>query len=97
MAPGAFAVADFVFAYGAVFLYAALFAFWKIKGLLSGQQRGIGHRASQMDFVSGLEEIEKETEDAEAERLANEGEGWRAKLSEMTGSIKQRVGGGQSA
>jgi len=64
------------------------------QGALERSTRGIEYRTSQMDFMSGLEEIEKETQEAEAERLANEGEGWKAKVSELSGSIKQRLDGG---
>lgn len=70
MQPGGFAGPDFVFTYGAVFLYIILFAYWKIKGLVQGTQQGFGIPASRMDFTTGLDEIEAETIAAEEKRAA---------------------------
>lgn len=69
-APGAFVVADFIFVYGACFIFIALFSVWKIKGIMRGEQKGFGIPLMEMDFYSGLEEIEKLTMDYEAERTA---------------------------
>ena len=66
--PGAFVVADFIFVYGACFIFIALFCIWKIKGIMRGEQRGIGIPLMDIDFYSGLEEIEKLTLDYEAEQ-----------------------------
>jgi len=68
--PGAFVVADFIFVYGACFIFIVLFCVWKIKGIMRGEQRGFGIPAADMDFFSGLEEIEKLTMEYEAERSA---------------------------
>lgn len=60
-APGAFSAPDFIFAYGAVFVYLFNFSFWKIKGVLRGEQRWFGIPAMEMDFTSDLDEIERIT------------------------------------
>lgn len=66
--PGAFVVADFIFVYGACFIFIVLFCAWKVKGVIKGEERWFGFPAHEIDLHSGTEEIDKLTLDYEAER-----------------------------
>jgi amino acid transporter len=70
-APGAFVVADFIFVYGACFIFIALFTGSKIKGVLRGEERWFGFDKMEMDFVGGVDEVEKLTLDYEQEYSSN--------------------------
>ncbi|ORY28185.1 amino acid permease/ SLC12A domain-containing protein [Naematelia encephala] len=65
-APGSFDVPDFLFTYGAVFIFIALFIVWKIKGVRHHEQL-LGIPTNDMDFKTGLQEIEEMTLQAEEE------------------------------
>jgi len=80
MPAGAFTVPDFIFSYFGVFFWICTFSTWKIKGLLRGEQRGIGIPLDQMDFVTGLDEIEKMTEEEEERYAAQDHSGIASKI-----------------
>ena len=67
-APGKFSVPDMIFCYFGAWLYLFLFTAWKIKGLLTQTQRGIGIPPEKMDFVTHLEEMERLTEQGKLDR-----------------------------
>lgn len=70
-APGAFVVADFIFVYGACFIFIVLFTGSKIKGVMQGTERWFGFDPKEMDFQGGVEEVEKMTLDYEQEYSNN--------------------------
>lgn len=78
-APGAFVVADFIFAYAAFFITIALFLIWKVKTVWKGEQAWSWIAAGDMDFVTGVEEIEEMCAADEAER-AGAGKTWPARV-----------------
>ncbi|WWD16932.1 hypothetical protein CI109_101364 [Kwoniella shandongensis] len=66
--PGEFDVPDFLFTYGAVFIFIACFIGWKIKGIRHSRQL-FGIPPTEMDFQTGLAEIEALTYAAEEKRV----------------------------
>ena len=60
MGPGGFDVPDFLFTYGAIFIFIALSIGWKLRGARH-QQAWFGIPAAEMDFKTGLAEIEELT------------------------------------
>ncbi|WVW79256.1 hypothetical protein I302_101223 [Kwoniella bestiolae CBS 10118] len=82
-APGTFAVADFLFTYAAVFIFIALSIGWKINMVIRKGQTWFGIKASEMDFKSGIAEIEEMTVVAE-EKWRNEK---RTKLDKFVDKI----------
>ncbi|KAL1407891.1 general amino acid permease agp2 [Vanrija albida] len=69
-APGKFSVTDFLFTYGAVFIFIALFILWKCKGARHVDQP-FGIPAIGMDFTSNLQELDEMTR-MEDEKWASE-------------------------
>lgn len=83
MSPGAFTIPDFIFSYFGVFFWIFTFTSWKIKGLIRGEQRGIGIPLDQMDFETGLEEIEKMTEEEDRKYEAQNHTGIAARIDRI--------------
>ena len=65
--PGEFAYSDFLFTYGAVFIFIACYLGYKLKGF-RGLRSFKGVQAADMDFVSDVEEMEVMTVEAEEKR-----------------------------
>lgn len=63
MPDGAFSVPDFIFSYFGAFFWIFNFTLWKVKGIWRGEQRGIGIPLNKMDFVTGLAEMDRMTEE----------------------------------
>ncbi|ODN81633.1 hypothetical protein L202_02037 [Cryptococcus amylolentus CBS 6039] len=68
--PGAFTAADFVFAYGSVFIFLAIFIGAKIYAYYVRKDRQLVIPADQIDFKSDLDHIEELTRASEEKRLA---------------------------
>ena len=49
---------SFVFTYGAVFIFVVLFTCWKVKNVWRGEETWGGYRASEMDMVGGVAQID---------------------------------------
>ena len=69
---GEFAIPDLIFSYFGAWFWIANFVFWKIKGIWQGTQRGVGISVDEMDFETGVAEIERimEEDNLELEREA---------------------------
>ena len=65
---GAFTVPDLIFSYFGAWFFIFNFCLWKIKGIVTGTQKGVGISVHEMDFVSDLEELEQLTENERVER-----------------------------
>jgi len=83
MPAGAFTVPDFIFSYFGMFFWIFNFTLWKIKGILRGEQRGIGIPLNEMDFITGLDEIEKMTEEEELRHAEKKQTGIAAKIDRI--------------
>ncbi|WVQ77773.1 hypothetical protein IAR50_007463 [Cryptococcus sp. DSM 104548] len=86
--PGEFVATDFIFTYGAVFIFIGCYIGWKIKGFLRNRRHGAffswaGVKARDMDFKSDVEEIEAITLEAEERRAG--------KPPSRYGDLKRRV------
>ncbi|ODO05313.1 amino acid transporter [Cryptococcus wingfieldii CBS 7118] len=68
--PGAFTAADFVFAYGSVFIFLAILIGAKIYAYFVRKDRQLVIPADQIDFKSDLDHIEELTRASEEKRLA---------------------------
>ncbi|TYJ58458.1 hypothetical protein B9479_000665 [Cryptococcus floricola] len=68
--PGAFTAADFVFAYGSVFVFLAILIGAKIYAYFVRKDRQLVIPADQIDFMSDLDHIEELTRASEEKRLA---------------------------
>ncbi|ODN72876.1 hypothetical protein, variant 1 [Cryptococcus amylolentus CBS 6039] len=66
--PGEFVVTDFIFTYGAVFIFICCYAGWKLKDFLRNGSITWGVEAKDMDFKSDIEEIDAITLAAEEKR-----------------------------
>ncbi|WWC64096.1 uncharacterized protein I303_106703 [Kwoniella dejecticola CBS 10117] len=64
-APGTFAVADFLFTYMAVFIFVVLCIGWKVRNVIKFQESWFGIEATEMDFKTGIPELEEMTVQAE--------------------------------
>ncbi|WVQ63991.1 uncharacterized protein L199_002149 [Kwoniella botswanensis] len=64
-APGTFTVPDFMFTYAAVFIFIVLSIGWKVNMVLRYGQKWFGIRANEMDFTTGVAEMEEMTAIAE--------------------------------
>ncbi|WRT68996.1 uncharacterized protein IL334_005978 [Kwoniella shivajii] len=63
--PGTFDIPDFLFTYMAVFIFIFLMISWKVKGVLRNGQSWSWIKLDQMDFKTGLKEMEEMTVDAD--------------------------------
>lgn len=69
--PGGFTVPDLIFSYFGAWFWLFNFSFWKIKGWVQGTQKGFGVPVEDMDFVTGLDEIERVMQEDEEEEARN--------------------------
>lgn len=81
--PGQFSAPDFIFAYGAFFISITLFIVYKVMAVIRGKQRWLGVPASELDFVTGVDEIERFTTFYEADRWAAERKWWSRVYSKL--------------
>lgn len=66
--PGAFTAADFIFAYGSVFLFAAILLVSKLYQIFVKKQTRFWYAPKELDFVSDLHKFEIMTAAAEWRR-----------------------------
>lgn len=70
--PGAFAPADFIFAYGSVFLFLAILLISKTYQIIVKKQTQVWYAPKELDFVSDLDKFEAMTVAAEYKRTTKQ-------------------------